>query len=360
MYMHNGDEYLRSIALPGTSDIHFKVGRPPLLRINGLLAPREGFEPLTPEDTEELAIHFLGARLIEKLRDQPEIDTAYSVPGFSRFRLSVFQQRGSISMVLRIIPFRIPTLEELKVPPVVGEIAMAPRGLVLVTGVTGSGKSSTLAAMIGHINERRSGHIITIEDPIEFLHADKLSAINQREIGVDTASFTVAFRAALRQDPDVILIGELRDTETMEIALRAAETGHLVVSTVHTTDARETIGRIIDMFPPYAQQQVRLQLAANLRAVISQRLLDRADGQGRALAAEVMVVNATIRDYICQPDKVHEITASIARGREQYGMQTFDQAIMDLWESKVVTEEEAIRKATSPNDFKLKLKLGNR
>jgi twitching motility protein PilT len=358
--MHNGDDFLRSLALPGTSDIHFKVGRPPLLRISGTLAPAEGYDPLTPKDTEELAVHFLGTELLEKLQSRPEIDTAYSVPGFSRFRLSIFRQRGSLSIVMRIIPFRVPTLEELKVPPVAGEIALAPRGLALVTGVTGSGKSSTLAGMVDHINRHRSCHIITIEDPIEFLHTDNRSAINQREIGVDTASFTSAFRAALRQDPDVILIGELRDTESMEIALRAAETGHLVISTVHTTDAKETIGRIIDLFPPHAQHQVRLQLAANLRAVISQRLLDRADGHGRVLAAEVMVVNAAIRDYIGQPDKMHEIVEIMARGREQYGMQTFDQSIMDLLADKVITEEEAMRNATSPNDFKLKLKLGKR
>jgi twitching motility protein PilT len=358
--MYNGDELLQSILAPGTSDLHFKVGRPPLLRINGILSPGEGCGALTRKDTEELAVHFLGTEGWEKFQSQQEVDTAYSVPGFCRFRLSVFRQRGSVSIVMRIIPFTVPTLEALNVPPVAGEIALSRRGMVLVTGVTGSGKSSTLAAMVNHINEHRAGHIITIEDPIEFLHADKRSAINQREIGADTGSFTAAFRAALRQDPDVILLGELRDAEAMEIALRAAETGHLVISTVHTTDAKETIGRIIDMFPPHAQHQMRLQLAANLRAVISQRLLERADGKGRVLAAEVLVVTASIREFIIQPDTMSSIVENMAKGREQFGMQTFDQAIMDLLKAGAVTEEEAIRNATSPNDFKLKLNLGKR
>jgi twitching motility protein PilT len=358
--MQNVDDFLKSLVVEGISDIHFKVGRPPLRRIHGVLAPIANATPLNQKDTEELAVHLLGSNLWEKFRDRPEIDTAYSIPGFSRFRLSVFRQRGSISLVMRIIPFKVPTIDELQVPAIAKEIALYPRGLILVTGVTGSGKSSTLAGMVDHINEMTQNHIITIEDPIEFLHPDKKSAINQREIGVDTGTFANAFRAALRQDPDVILVGELRDQETMEIALRAAETGHLVLSTIHTTDAKETIGRIIDMFPPHQQKQIRIQLAANLRAVISQRLLERADGKGRILAAEIMVVNAAIRGYILEADKIADIVENMAKGKDQYGMQTFDQAIMGLLAKKLITEDEAIRNSTSPNDFKLKISLGQK
>jgi twitching motility protein PilT len=296
--------------------------------------------------------------LWKRFVERSEFDTSYSIPGFSRFRVSVFRQRGTISLAMRIIPFQSPTLDELRVPSVVKDIALSPRGLVLVTGVTGSGKSSTLAGVIDYINERQSCHIITIEDPIEFLHHDKKAAINQREIGTDTHDFATAFRSALRQDPDIILVGELRDTETMETALRAAETGHLVLSTVHTTDAKETVGRFIDMFPPHQQKQVRIQLAANLRAVISQRLLERADRKGRILAAEVLVATATIRDQILEPEKVGEIMRTMEKGRDRYGMQSFDQAIMDLLADNLVTEEEAIRNATSPNDFRVKLRLG--
>jgi twitching motility protein PilT len=360
MHMQNVDDFLKSLVVDGISDIHFKVGRPPLRRIHGVLAPIENAAALSQKDTEELAVHLLGTSLWEKFRERPEIDTAYSIPKFSRFRLSVFRQRGSISLVMRIIPFKVPTIDELNVPPIAKEIALYPRGLILVTGVTGSGKSSTLAGMVDHINEMTQNHILTIEDPIEFLHPDKKSAINQREIGVDTGTFANAFRAALRQDPDVILVGELRDQETMEIALRAAETGHLVLSTIHTTDAKETIGRIIDMFPPHQQKQIRIQLAANLRAVISQRLLERADGKGRILAAEIMVVNAAIRGYILEADKMADIVENMAKGKDQYGMQTFDQAIMALLAKKLITEDEAIRNSTSPNDFKLKVSLGQK
>lgn len=355
--MQNIDDFLKSLIIDGVSDIHFKVGRPPLRRLHGILGETQG-QPLNGRDTEDLAIHFLGPALWEKFKDHPELDTAYSIPGFSRFRLSVFRQRGSISIVMRIIPFTVPTLDKLGVPAAVKDIALYPRGLILVTGVTGSGKSSTLAGMINHINETSSSHIITIEDPIEFLHADRKSSINQREIGVDTSTFAHAFRAALRQDPDIILVGELRDTETMEIAMHAAETGHLVFSTVHTTDAKETIGRFVDMFPPHQQKQVRIQLAANLRAVISQRLLERKDNKGRALAAEIMVVNAAIRGYILEPDKIGDILENMAKGKDQYGMQTFDQAIMGLLSQGIITEDEAIKNSTSPNDFKLKLSLG--
>jgi twitching motility protein PilT len=355
--MKNIDDFLKSLIIEGVSDIHFKIARPPLRRIHGTLGPVQDVAPLTGKDIEEFAVHFLGTSLWDKFQTNPEIDTAYSIPGFSRFRLNVFRQRGSISIVMRIIPFKVPTLDELGVPQAVKQFAMYPRGLILVTGVTGCGKSSTLAGMINHVNDNSSNHVITIEDPIEFLHTDRKSSINQREIGVDTGNFVHAFRAALRQDPDIILVGELRDIETMEIALRAAETGHLVMSTIHTTDAKETIGRFVDMFPPHQQKQVRIQLAANLRAVISQRLLERADARGRILAAEIMVVNAAIRDYIIDPLKAGDIVDHMTKGKDQYGMQTFDQAIMDLLAKKVITEEEAIRNSTSPNDFKVKLTL---
>jgi twitching motility protein PilT len=267
----------------------------------------------------------------------------------------VFRQRGSVSLVLRVIPFNVPSLDDLGVPPVLKNISLSPRGLILVTGATGTGKSSTLAAMVNHINERRECHIITIEDPIEFLHRDKKSSINQREIGVDTGNFNDAFKSALRQDPDIILVGELRDQESMTIAMRAAETGHLVMSTLHTTDAKETIGRFIDAFPPHQHRQIRVQLAANLRAVTSQRLLQRADGRGLVLAAEVMVVNAAIKEYIAEEGKLNEILKNIENGRETYGMQSFDQVLIDLVKNGMVTPEEAIKNATSPNDFKLHL-----
>lgn len=351
------DDYIKSLIFEGVSDIHFKVFRPPLCRVNGILHPYDA-PVISQKEIADLAKNILGEENWEKFGRMHEFDTSYSIPGFARFRVSVFKQRGSISIVMRIIPFEIPTLDSLLVPPIVKEIALSSRGLVLVTGITGSGKSSTLAGMTNHINVNKQCHIITIEDPIEFLHRDNKASINQREIGVDTDNFAQAFRAGLRQDPDIILVGELRDLETMEIALRAAETGHLVLSTVHTTDAKETVGRFIDSFPPYQQKQVRLQLASNLRAVISQRLLERADGNGRILAAEIMIVNETIRELIHDPEKTNEILKNMESLREQSHMQSFDQAIMDLVNQGLVSVDEGIRNATSPNDFKVKLELG--
>jgi twitching motility protein PilT len=351
------DDYIKSLIFEGVSDIHFKVFRPPLCRVHGVLHPFDA-PVINQQEMADLALQILGKENWEKFSRVHEFDTSYSIPGFARFRVSVFKQRGSISIVMRIIPFEVPTLDSLLVPPVVKEIAMSGRGLILVTGITGSGKSSTLAGMINHINLNKQCHIITIEDPIEFLHRDNKASINQREIGVDTENFSRAFRAGLRQDPDIILVGELRDLETMEIALRAAETGHLVLSTVHTTDAKETVGRFIDSFPPYQQKQIRLQLAANLRAVISQRLLERADGNGRILAAEIMIINETIRELINDPEKTNEILKTMESLREQFQMQSFDQAIMDLVNEGLVSVDEGIRNATSPNDFKVKLRLG--
>jgi twitching motility protein PilT len=351
------DEFLNSLITEGVSDIHFKAMRPPLVRINGILRPAKDKQQLTPKDTENLAMNLLGAESWIKFKEILEFDSSYAIPGVCRFRISVFKQRGSISLVMRIIPFNVPTLDSLDTPPVLKEIAMYERGLVLVSGVTGSGKSSTLAGMINHVNQNRECHVITIEDPIEFLHKDKKASINQRELSIDTRSFATAFRAALRQDPDIILVGELRDHETMEIALQAAETGHLVMSTVHTADAKEAIGRFIDTFPPFQQKHVRLQLAANLRAVVSQRLLERADHKGRALASEVMIVNAAVRGHIIDPEKTHEIIQNMEKGREQYGSQTFDQALFDLLKAEIITEETAIQNATSPHDLKVKLRL---
>jgi twitching motility protein PilT len=292
---------------------------------------------------------------LEKFRKTQEVDLAYSVQGLGRFRCNVFQQRGTIGMVLRVIPTRVKSVEELGLPPVLKRIAQEERGLVLVTGTTGSGKSTTLAAMIDQINSTRSAHIMTIEDPIEYLHRDYQSIVNQREVAVDTRSFSQALRSALRQDPDVILVGEMRDFETIETALQAAETGHLVLSTLHTLDATETINRIIAVFPPHQQRQVRIQLSSILKAAISQRLMPRADGLGRVPAVEVMVTTSFIRDCIVDKDRTSQIHGAIAAGTSQYGMQTFDQSIFGLYQQGFVTIEEALRWATNADEFKLRV-----
>ena len=292
---------------------------------------------------------------LEKFKQVQEVDLAYSVPGLGRFRCNIFQQRGTVGLVLRVIPMQIRTIDELDLPQVLKKIAEEERGMVLVTGTTGSGKSTTLAAMIDHINKTRAAHVMTVEDPIEFLHRDNLSMINQREVAVDTKSFAHALRSALRQDPDVILVGEMRDFETIETALLAAETGHLVFSTLHTLDATETINRIIAVFPPHQQKQIRLQIASVLKAVISQRLMPRADGRGRAPAVEVLISTAFVRDCIVDKDKTHLIHGAIAAGTSQYGMQTFDQSILSLYERGAVSMEEALRWVSNVDEFKLKL-----
>jgi twitching motility protein PilT len=291
----------------------------------------------------------------QKFKESQEVDLAYSVPGLGRFRCNIFQQRGTVGLVLRVIPMQIRSAAELGLPPVLTTIAEEERGLVLVTGTTGSGKSTTLAALIDHINQTRAAHVMTVEDPIEFLHRDSKAMVNQREVSVDTRSFAQALRSALRQDPDVILVGEMRDFETIETGLLAAETGHLVFSTLHTIDATETVNRIIAVFPPHQQKQIRLQLASVLKAVISQRLLPRADGHGRAPAVEVMISTAFIRDCIVDKDKTHLIPGAIAAGTSQYRMQTFDQSIFGLFEQGLVSYEEALRWATNVNEFKLKV-----
>jgi twitching motility protein PilT len=337
------------------SDLHLKAGSFPMMRVGGTLVPATQEKRLDHEDLVAMSASIMSASQRQKFKDAQEIDLAYSVPGLGRFRCNVFQQRGTVGIVLRVIPMRILSTEELMLPGVLNQIADEERGLVLVTGTTGSGKSTTLAAMIDHINRTRCTHVMTVEDPIEFLHRDHQSIINQREVAVDTRSFAQALRSALRQDPDVILVGEMRDFETIETGLLAAETGHLVLSTLHTLDATETINRIIAVFPPHQQKQVRLQLASVLKAVVSQRLIPRADGLGRAPAVEVMIVTAFIRDCIVDKEKTHLIHGAIAAGTSQYGMQTFDQSIFSLFERRLITYDEALRWATNKDEFKLRV-----
>ncbi len=337
------------------SDVHLKVGSHPLIRVDGTLVPMVEFKRLLQEDTIAMAFSMMSTQQKEKFKQLLEIDIAYSVPGLGRFRCNIFQQRGSVGLVLRLIPARIQTIRELLLPPVLERIAEEERGLVLVTGSTGSGKSTTLAAIVDHINSRRNCHIVTIEDPIEFLHRDKKSIVNQREVEVDTRSFAVAMRTALRQDPDVILVGEMRDFETIETALLASETGHLVLSTLHTTDATETVNRIIAVFPPHQQKQIRIQLSAVLKAIISMRLLPRADGLGRVPAVEVLIATQYIRECIEVKEKTKLIRDAIAQGTSQYGMQTFDQSLFMLYKAGMITLEEALRSATNPDELRLRV-----
>jgi len=339
----------------GASDLHLKAGSYPMMRVRGMLVPATEEKRLDHDDMVSVAAAVLPTSHREKFKENREVDLAYSVAGLGRFRCNTFQQRGTIGMIFRVIPMRVSTIDELALPPVLKKIAAEERGLVLVTGTTGSGKSTTLAALIDEINTTRTAHIMTVEDPIEYLHRDNRSIINQREIGVDTMSFSHALRSALRQDPDVILVGEMRDFETIETALLAAETGHLVFSTLHTLDATETINRIIAVFPPHQQKQIRMQLASVLKAVVSQRLIPRADGKGRAPACEVMITTPFIRDCIVDKEKTHLIHSAIAAGTSQYGMQTFDQAIFALYDQKLVTYDEALRWATNKDEFKLKV-----
>ena len=352
--MHVND--LLKIAVDaGASDLHIKVGSLPMMRVRGSLLPAVGDKRLDHEDVVAMSAAVMSTSQRQKFKDAQDVDLAYSVPGLGRFRCNVFQQRGTVGLVLRVIPMQIRSIDELGLPQILKTIADEERGLVLVTGTTGSGKSTTLAAMLHHINLTRCSHIMTVEDPIEFLHRDQRSIVNQREVAVDTRSFAQALRSALRQDPDVILVGEMRDFETIETALLAAETGHLVLSTLHTLDATETINRIIAVFPPHQQKQVRLQLASVLKAVVSQRLLPRADGKGRAPAVEVMISTPFVRDCIVDKDKTHLIHSAMASGTSQYGMQTFDQSIFNLYEQGLVSYEEALRWATNVDEFKLKV-----
>lgn len=350
------NELLKNAHAMGASDLHLKVGSHPVLRINGALDPLSTANRLSQDDTLKIAFTVMSPGQREIFKKRNDIDLAYSIPGLGRFRCNIFVQRGTIGLVFRLIPMKIPTFEDLLLPDVLKKVALEPRGLILVTGTTGSGKSTTLAAMIDHINANRTDNIITIEDPIEYLHRDKRSIVNQREIGSDTESFGKALRAALRQDPDVILVGEMRDFETIQTSLTAAETGHLVLSTLHTTDAAETINRIIAVFPPYQHKQVRIQLSSILKSIVSMRLLPRADGTGRVPAIEVLIATATIKDCILDPDKTKSINDVIAQGAIHYSMQTFDQSLFSLFKSGLITYEEALRRATNPDDFALKVK----
>jgi len=350
------DDILKVALKGGASDIHLKSGLPPMFRVDGALVPLKNGERILPDDMQKLAAGIMNPVQKARFEEYREADLAYGIPGLGRFRVNVFQQRGTVGIVFRVIPFGVKTIEQLFLPRVIEKIAMEHRGLVLVTGTTGSGKSTTLAAMIDYINSNRTSHIITIEDPIEFLIRDRRSIVNQREIGVDTQSFSNALRAALRQDPDVILVGEMRDFETIETAITAAETGHLVMSTLHTLDATETINRIISVFPPYQQKQVRLQLGAILRAVVSQRLVPRADGKGRVPALEVMVSTARVRECISDKERTKELSDAIAKGFTTYGMQTFDQSLMHLVKQELVTYEEALKHVSNPDDFALRFR----
>jgi len=352
--MHIND-LLKIATERGASDLHLKVGSHPVLRINGKLTPLTEVKKLMQEDTIAMGFSLMNARQKQKFKEALEIDIAYSVPGLGRFRCNIFQQRGTVGLVLRVIPVKIQTIRDLLLPKVIERICLEQRGLVLCTGTTGSGKSTTLAAMIDFVNATRTEHIITIEDPIEFLHRDKKSIINQREIGVDTRNFAAALRGALRQDPDVVLVGEMRDYETIETALTAAETGHLVLSTLHTLDATETINRIISVFPPHQQKQIRLQLSQVLKAVISMRLVPRQDSDGRVPAVEVLVSTPYVRTLIEEKEKTKLIHDAIAGGTSQYGMQTFDQSLFYLYKQELITYDEALKRASSPDEFKLKV-----
>jgi len=340
----------------GASDLHIKAGDVFRARINGKLVPLTK-QRLTPDQTRAIAQRLIAneddrARL-DKLRDY---DCSWGMPGIGRFRVNILRQRSSFMIVMRVIPFDVPTFESLKLPAVLSEVANVERGMILVTGVTGSGKSSTMAAIINHINQNQHRHILTLENPIEFLHRDINCSVTQREIGVDTDDFRTGLRAALRQDPDVILIGELRDPETVDTAMKAAETGHLLVSTLHTPDAVTTVSRIVSMFPPEEQDIARLRFSEALHAVVSQRLLPRADSHGRAAALEVLLATETVRDMIREKDRTASLHDYIKASREQYGMQTFDQHLMDLVADDVVTYETALAAASNPSDFQLQVK----
>jgi len=336
------------------SDLHLKVGRPPTVRVDGELETLNQ-QPLRPEDLRALAEQLMTPRQVKQFADEKECDFAIGVPGIGRFRVNVYQQRGSLCYAMRAIPYQARTISELNLPPVLEEISMKPRGLVLVTGVTGSGKSTALAAMIQHINENRRANVITIEDPIEFLHRDINCHINQREVGTDTATFGQALRRVLRQDPDVILIGEIRDLETLDTALKAADTGHLVFSTLHTMDATQTINRVLSFYPPHQQAEVRFSLASALQAVVSLRLVPRSDKAGRIPACEVLINTAAVRDQIRDMEKMLNIPDLIKEGAVQYGMQAFDQSLMQHYSRGVISYESAVFYATSPAEFALRV-----
>ena len=349
--MRNVNDLLQTMVQRGASDLHLKAGSPPVIRVDGELYLLDE-QPITPEEMKEYAASVMTDKQIAIFSEQNEIDFAYGLHGVGRFRCNIFRQRGSISLAMRQVVGKIPGFEELHLPPLLRRLSLEPRGMILVTGTTGSGKTTTLASMIDYINENVRRHIVTIEDPIEILHRDKKSIINQREVGIDTRSYSTALRYVLRQDPDVIFIGEMRDLETVRTAITASQTGHLVLSTLHTIDVSETINRIIDFFPLHQQKQVRILLAGSLRGVISQRLLPRSDGKGRVPAVELMVMTKRIRDLILDPNQTHKIEEAIKEG-DYYGMQTFDQALLTLYREGLVTLQDAAAVASSPHDFKL-------
>jgi len=349
-------ELLKKACSSGASDLHIKVGSPPIMRIHGELTPLTSEPRVSTEEALKIAFTVMTSELREAFKRDRDVDFAYSAPGASRFRCNVFIQRGTVGIVFRVIPMKIPTIDELLLPDIIKKIAIEERGLILVTGTTGSGKTTTLAAMIDLINSTRTEHILTIEDPIEYVHRDKRSIVNQREIGSDAESFSKTLRQALRQDPDVILVGEMRDFETIQTALVAAETGHLVLSTLHTIDATETVNRIISVFPPYQHKQIRIQLSSVLKGVISLRLIPRADGKGRVPAVEVLISTAMVRDCILDSDKTKSLPDVIAQGAIHYSMQTFDQSLFGLFKSGLITYEEALRNSTNPDDFALRAK----
>src|SRR6478736_5230720 len=347
------DHALRYLIASEGSDLHLKVPSPPLVRLHGKLEPIPGLEPLSPGDTIGAVREILhDAHKLEEFDGENEADFSYQLEGLARFRVNAFRQRGHISLVMRAIPVNIKSVNELLLPSVISRLAEEERGIILLTGTTGSGKSTTLAAMIDHMNRTMHKHIVTIEDPIEFLHRDRNCIINQREVGQDTASFKRALRRVLRQDPDVILVGEMRDEETVHTALSAAETGHLVLSTLHTVDAPETVNRIIDFFPPHQQQQARAMIAGTLKGIVSQRLVRTADGQGRVACCEILMMTGRVHDMILDPKLTGQLPEVVAEGG-YYGMQTFDQHLLKHLQAGRITYDEAMRAATSPHDFKL-------
>src|SRR5215212_2589712 len=347
------DEALRYLLVHEGSDLHLKVPSRPVVRVHGHMEPIEGSEPLKPEDTERILREILkDPHKLQEWETENEVDFSYQIEGLARFRVNAFRQRGYCSMVLRAIPVNIKTVDELLLPPVITKLAEEERGIILLSGTTGSGKSTTLAAMIDHMNRTMKKHIVTIEDPIEFLHPDRQSIVNQREVGMDTGSFKRALRRVLRQDPDVILVGEMRDEETVQTALSAAETGHLVLSTLHTVDATEAINRIIDFFPPHQQQQARAMIAGTMKGIISQRLVRTADGNGRVACCEIMVMTGRVHDMILDAKLTGQLPEVVAEGG-YYGMQTFDQHLLAHLRAGRITYEDAVQAATSPHDFKL-------
>ncbi len=347
------DRVLQAARQLGASDVHLKCGLPPIFRVKGDLRTVANVPPLTKEAIEEFGFGMMNARQKDIFEKNWDVDLAYSTADGFRYRVNIMQQRGFVGIVMRLIPPNVPPFERLNLPRKVLDLADEERGLVLVTGITGSGKSTTLAAMVDYINASRAVHIITVEDPIEYAFKDRRSVINQREVGFDTTSFARALRASLRQDPDVILVGEMRDLETTEIALTAAETGHLVLSTLHTVDAVETVNRIVSIYPPHQQGQARLQLCAVIKGVVSQRLVPRADGMGMVPAVEILVSTARVRELIADPKRTREIHEAIAGGRDPYGMISFDQSLTELVRNRFVTYEDAIAASTNPDDFAL-------